>query len=144
MPKGSKNLQKNDTKKELKKGCSKSRFPGKPGGDPGPVRGKKDTDREHIQRDKPRPFITPRAPSGPERIYWAQAAPGVAGPPPDNTLQSLFSSFQRPFSIFQWQFSRFRRPFSKFQCPLFGLRARRCPPVPILEHFRHLIGINFQ
>ena len=29
-----------------------------------------------MQRDKPRPSNTPRAPSGPERIYWALGPPG--------------------------------------------------------------------
>ena len=32
-----------------------------------------------MQRDQPRPFNTPRAPSGPERIYWAHVAPRVSG-----------------------------------------------------------------
>ena len=49
-----------------------------------------------MQRDQPRPFNTPRAPSGPERIYWALGPTGLRG-------QSLRvpSGCSRPASAFR-------------------------------------------
>ena len=40
---------------------------------------KERSSERNMQRDQPRPFNTPRAPSGPERIYWSNAAPRVSG-----------------------------------------------------------------
>ena len=40
---------------------------------------REESSERRVQKDQPLPSNTPRAPSGPERIYWAHWAPGLPG-----------------------------------------------------------------
>ena len=92
---------KNRFKKKVEKQRSGPATPGNPGKPAAPVRvTKRPTERQQkednpkernsersMQRDQPRPFNTPRAPSGPERIYLSSGCARVSGEngrrPPD-------------------------------------------------------------
>ena len=86
---GLKTFKKIIRKKKLKKRRSEGTRPRKPGGDPGPVRGVKNSTDSHKQayrqqQDTYRPrhtrsSNTPRAPSGPERIYLSEGSPPGSG-----------------------------------------------------------------
>ena len=88
-----KKTSKNRCEKKVEKRASGLVNPGEPGGPAGSGKSnKRPTERQQkednlkerssersMQRDQPRPFNTPRAPSGPERIYWVHVAPRVSG-----------------------------------------------------------------